>query len=69
MVFLNIGEWVPANLLFSSAFIVAGIGVVGLGYWVIRGDRLNRRHEVITRSEEFVEAPPPRQSKEVEKVH
>ena len=37
------GEWVPSNLLFGAAFLVAGIGCFGLGFWVIRGDRRNRR--------------------------
>ena len=36
------GEWWYANLLFGVTFIVAGVGIVGLGWWVLRGDRLNR---------------------------
>lgn len=39
------GEWVPAWLWFSGAFLVAVIGVVGLGWWVLRGDAINRRGE------------------------
>ncbi len=37
-----VGEWVPANLLFGAAFVVAVAGVIGLGWYVMRGDRLNR---------------------------
>ncbi|HXN90219.1 MAG TPA: hypothetical protein VN906_01920 [Candidatus Sulfotelmatobacter sp.] len=36
------GEWVPAWLAFSLAFLVAALGVVGLGWWVLRGDARNR---------------------------
>jgi hypothetical protein len=41
-VFLNIGEWVPAWLGLSVTFLVASLGVVGLGWWVLRGDARNR---------------------------
>ena len=41
MVFLA-GEWVPAWLVMSLAFLVATLGVVGLGFWVLRGDARNR---------------------------
>ncbi len=41
MVYLA-GEWVPAWLWMSLAFLVAVIGVAGLGWWVLRGDALNR---------------------------
>jgi hypothetical protein len=44
MVFLA-GEWVPAWLAMSVAFLIASLGVVGLGWWVLRGDRLNRAAE------------------------
>ena len=37
------GEWVPSNLLFSIAFLVAGGGCLALGWYVLRGDRANRR--------------------------
>ena len=36
------GEWVPAWLFMSLAFLVAVLGVTGLGYWVLRGDARNR---------------------------
>lgn len=36
------GEWVPAWLYMSLAFLVAVIGVTGLGFWVLRGDARNR---------------------------
>jgi len=39
------GEWVPAWLWMSVAFLVAGLGVVGLVWWVLRGDALNRAAE------------------------
>ena len=41
MVYLA-GEWVPAAVGMAAAFVVGGIGVTGLGYWVLRGDRINR---------------------------
>jgi hypothetical protein len=37
-----IGEWVPAWLFMSLAFLVAVGGVIGLGWWVLRGDARNR---------------------------
>ena len=39
------GEWVPAWLWFTLAFLVAVLGVTGLGYWVLRGDAINRATE------------------------
>jgi hypothetical protein len=39
------GEWVPAWLWMSLAFLVAFLGVVGLGWWVLRGDARNRAAE------------------------
>jgi hypothetical protein len=39
------GEWVPAWLWMSMTFLVASLGVVGLGYWVLRGDARNRAAE------------------------
>jgi hypothetical protein len=39
------GEWVPAWLWMSLAFLVAVTGVIGLGWWVLRGDALNRAGE------------------------
>ena len=41
MLFLA-GEWVPAWLAMSITFLVASLGVVGLGWWVLRGDARNR---------------------------
>jgi ABC-type proline/glycine betaine transport system permease subunit len=41
VIFLS-GEWVNAWLLMSLAFLVAVIGVTGLGYWVLRGEARNR---------------------------
>jgi hypothetical protein len=42
LILLNAGEWVSAWLEMSITFLVASLGVVGLGWWVLRGDRLNR---------------------------
>jgi hypothetical protein len=36
------GEWVPAWLGMSVTFLVASLGVVGLGWWVLRSDARNR---------------------------
>jgi len=36
------GEWPFANLFFGFAFLAAAFGVAGIGYWVVRSDRLNR---------------------------
>jgi Flp pilus assembly protein TadG len=41
-VILLAGEWVPAWLGMSVTFLVAALGVVGLGWWVLRKDKLNR---------------------------
>lgn len=50
MVYLA-GEWVPAWLWMSLAFLVAVLGVAGLGWWVLRGDALNRAAEQALESE------------------
>ena len=39
------GEWVPAWLALSVTFLVAALGVSGLGWWVLRKDAQNRRAE------------------------
>ncbi len=44
-VILLVGEWVPAWLGMSVTFLVAALGVVGLGWWVLRKDKLNRAGE------------------------
>ena len=49
---LLIGEWVPAWLGMSLTFLVAALGVVGLGWWVLRGDARNRS------AEDALESPP-----------
>ena len=41
MIFLT-GEWVPAWLGMSLAFLVAVLGVAGLAWWVLRGSARNR---------------------------
>jgi hypothetical protein len=45
VILLNAGEWVPAWLYMSITFLVASLGVVGLGWWVLRGDARNRAAE------------------------
>jgi hypothetical protein len=42
VIYLDAGEWVPAWLWMSLTFLVAALGVVGLGWWVLRGDARNR---------------------------
>jgi hypothetical protein len=44
-VILLAGEWVSAGLGLSITFLVASLGVVGLGWWVLRGDARNRAAE------------------------
>jgi hypothetical protein len=51
-VILLSGEWVLAWLGMSATFLVATLGVVGLGWWVLRGDARNRA------AESSLEAPP-----------
>jgi len=46
------GEWVGAWLFMSITFLVATLGVVGLGWWVLRGDARNRA------AESALESPP-----------
>ena len=54
MVFLA-GEWVNGWLWMSLAFLVAVIGVSGLGWWVLRGDALNRAAEEALETEPSAE--------------
>jgi hypothetical protein len=42
-----VGEWVNAWLFMSITFLVAALGVVGLGWWVLRGDARNRSAEAM----------------------
>ena len=39
---MAVGEWVTSNVLFSAAFLVALLGIVGIAVYVLRGDRINR---------------------------
>jgi len=39
------GEWWTAWLAMSITFLVAALGVVGLGWYVIHEDRKNRANE------------------------
>lgn len=45
------GEWVNAWLFMSLTFLVAATGVVGLGWWVLRGDARNRAAENVLESQ------------------
>jgi len=45
------GEWVPAWLWMSVTFLVASLGVAGLGWWVLRKDAQNRAGEEMLESE------------------
>jgi len=45
------GEWVPAWLALTLTFAVALLGVAGLGWWVLRGDAINRASEDIDEPE------------------
>jgi hypothetical protein len=40
-----IGEWIPAWGWMSIALVVALAGVLGLGWWVLKGDAENRRFD------------------------
>jgi hypothetical protein len=51
------GEWVPAWLWMSMAFLVATLGVAGLGWWVVRGDARNRATEEALLETETETAP------------
>jgi hypothetical protein len=58
VILLDAGEWVPAWLFMSITFLVASLGVVGLGWWVLRGDALNRAAE--TEAEKTTEPEHPK---------
>ncbi len=45
------GEWVPGWLGMSVTFLIALLGVVGLGWWVLRGDARNRAAEESSEAE------------------
>jgi len=55
VIFLDVlppqGEWIPASLGLGLAFLVATVGVIGLGWWVLRGEAINRRLEGESREE------------------
>lgn len=53
-----VGEWVTSNLLFTASFLVAGMGILGIGAWVLRADRLNRAGMDDTVDDESHEAVP-----------
>jgi hypothetical protein len=56
-VILLAGEWVNAWLEMSITFLVASLGVVGLGWWVLRADALNRAAETKAEKAEQAEHP------------
>ena len=49
------GEWVFGWLFMSLALLAATLGVVGLGWWVLRGDARNRAAEEAAMDTEAVE--------------
>ena len=53
------GEWVNAWLFMSITFLVAAGGVVGLGWWVLRGSARNRAAESMLESSPEPEAAEP----------
>ena len=55
----QVGEWVPAWLAMSVTFLVASLGVVGLGWWVLRGDARNRAAEAKAEETEKAEHAEP----------
>jgi hypothetical protein len=52
-----VGEWYQANILMGAAFVVAAIGVTILGWWVLRGDSINRHGEAPGAEEEPAPGP------------
>ncbi len=48
---LPIGEWATAGAGLGVVFVGALLGVLALGYWVIRGDRRNRELDAAQASE------------------
>jgi hypothetical protein len=52
-----VGEWYQANILMGAAFVVAGVGVTLLGWWVLRGDNINRHAEAPGAEEEPAPGP------------
>ena len=53
------GEWVNAWLFMSVTFLVAALGVAGLGWWVLRGDARNRAAESVLEGPPDAEAAEP----------
>jgi hypothetical protein len=45
------GEWVPGWLAMSITFLIALLGVAGLGWWVLRQDARNRAAEEAAEAE------------------
>ncbi|MGH7903776.1 MAG: hypothetical protein ACREPA_06575 [Candidatus Dormibacteraceae bacterium] len=54
-----IGEWPLATAAVILTFLVAGGGVVGLGLWVLRGDRMNHAPEPAQHYPDEAEHPSP----------
>jgi hypothetical protein len=49
---MDVGEWIPGWGWMSLTFLVAALAVVGLAWWVLKGESQNRRFE------QSVEEPP-----------
>ena len=41
---LGFGEWPWASIALGLAFLIAFLGVVGLAWYVLRGEAINRRY-------------------------
>jgi len=37
-----LGEWAESNILFGGVFLIVAVGIYGLAWYVLRGDRLKR---------------------------
>ena len=37
-----LGEWWQSNVLFGAVYVLVAVGIFGLAWYVLRGDRLNR---------------------------
>lgn len=47
------GEWPFATMAVIVTFAVAGAGVVGLGWWVVRADRRNHAAQALESAERY----------------
>ncbi len=50
------GEWIGAGAALGGAFVVALLGVIGLGFWVVRSEGKNRRLMGVDEQSEVAES-------------